>query len=869
MKKSSRFIAGFLSAVLAVHSVGVYGEEIFTQPDNGAMRQEETDGQLNGGEIATVEPDAGDLEDWDSEKPGAGGTGAADAYFVNQGTEDFSGIAGIDEEEAFTDGEDQDHVQEEAPEEKGFMDDVNLSETQGALNEEQPAEFYMTDEVEAPVEAADGMPSGTSLFSAGYYSGSYGEQLDDEAGNLYTKLVERYVTNYQMGLSEPDYADLEANLLDRIYFDVSLGEDGKIIQDENFGAARAQLKYIVQAAVDAFSYDHPEVFWFRGCNYTFSYGYTRREDGSCQGYISSSVKLQLGIKEIETDAHKDMGAFMASVENTASMLQEKLENASIPEKAEEIHDYICRLATYKGADDPGNLVVHSARPAFLGTDHGFVCEGYAKTMKILCDRLGVNCACVSGPAKSASSGTAGPHMWNYVQLEDGKWYLVDATWDDTKDPEEPYNTYLMAGWNSQGFYIKIREERTENCDLSASQGMQFIFPQIEEELYHTDQYHKWTRLGTDKAPSCIETGSGSYRCTVCGKTETRAIPALGHEMERIGEKAPTCIAQGNREYWKCVRCGKFFSDVQGTEETTEEDMKQPLGDHSWELEQRETEPSCTESGRETSRCIFCGEIKTEDIPAAGHKLTRFEAKASSCTAQGNREYWKCARCGKFFSDAQGTKETTEAAMKLPLVNHSYGVYQITKAATALEEGVKTAACRYCGHSVTVSVSRLTPAVKLNASALTLKVRQSFTIKASGLVSGDRVVKWKSDKTKIASVNSKGKVTGRKKGTATITVTLASGLSKKIKVKVQNGTVKTTKIKLNIRKVTLAKKGKTYKLSATVSPVTSQQKISYASSNTKVAAVNSKGKITAKRKGTAVITVRSGSRKATCKVTVKK
>lgn len=769
MKKRSRFIAGLLSVILAAQPVGIYGQEELTQLDNEAMWQQEAAGQLEGGDAVPADPEAGDFGD--SEGMGSENVSAED---MGSEDEDADGMTSenVTSAEGFTDGESS--IPGEELEENGFLDDVNLSEKQDALNEEQNVEFYMTDEVEAPIKAADELTSGISFFSIGYYNGSYGEQLDDESANLYGRMVERYVTNYQMGLSDANYAELEVSLLDKIYFDATVGDDGKLVQDDNFTAARAELKYIVQAAVDAFSYDHPEVFWFRGCNYTFSYGYRKNADGSCQGYISSNVKLQMGNKEIETDAHKEMAEFMASVDNTVNALQAELGNASAAQKVKRIHDYVCILGTYKGAGDSDNLVVHSARPAFLGTDHGFVCEGYAKTMKILCDRLGVNCACVSGLAKSTASGTAGAHMWNYIQMADGKWYLVDATWDDTKDPEVPLTTYLMVGWDSQGLYIKISEERTENRDLSASGGMQFTFPQLERGIYH-----------------------------------------------------------------------------------------------SWTLEQTEITPTCTEAGRGTYRCTLCGETKTDAIPAAWHQLTKIEAKASTCTAQGNGEYWKCTRCGKLFSDAQGTKETTEAAMKLPLASHSYGEYQTTKAATALAEGVKTAVCNNCGAAVTAPIARLTPAVKLSVSSLTLKVRQSFTIKASGLASGDKVTKWKSSNTKVATVNSKGKVIARKKGSATITVTLASGLSKKIKVKVQNGTVKTTKIKINTRQVTLAKKGKTYTLTAAVSPVTSQQKVTYTSSNPKVATVNSKGKITAKRKGTTVITVRSGSKKTTCKVTVKK
>ena len=55
----------------------------------------------------------------------------------------------------------------------------------------------------------------------------------------------------------------------------------------------------------------------------------------------------------------------------------------------------------------------------------------------------------------------------------------------------------------------------------------------------------------------------------------------------------------------------------------------------------------------------------------------------------------------------------------------------------------------------------------------------------------------------------------------------------------------------------------------LTPITSQQKITYSSSNKKVAVVTSKGVITAKSAGTAKITVKSGSKKYTVKVTVPK
>lgn len=77
-----------------------------------------------------------------------------------------------------------------------------------------------------------------------------------------------------------------------------------------------------------------------------------------------------------------------------------------------------------------------------------------------------------------------------------------------------------------------------------------------------------------------------------------------------------------------------------------------------------------------------------------------------------------------------------------------------------------------------------------------------------------------------------------------------------------------KVTLNKTKLTL-KKGKTATLKATVSPTnTANKKVTFKSSKKSVATVSSKGKITAKKKGTTTITAKCGTKKATCKVTVK-
>lgn len=203
-------------------------------------------------------------------------------------------------------------------------------------------------------------------------------------------------------------------------------------------------------------------------------------------------------------------------------------------------------------------------------------------------------------------------------------------------------------------------------------------------------------------------------------------------------------------------------------------------------------------------------------------------------------------------------------------SHSFGAWTVTKKATVMEAGTKSRTCRICNYTEKQTIAKLKPTIKLTATKIPLKVKQSTTkLKVSGLAAGDKVVSWKSKNTKIVKVNSKGKLTAQKKtGKTTVTVTLASGLKKNITVTVQKGNVKTTKISGLSKKITL-KKGKKLNLKPVITPITSLEKVTYSSSNNKIVSVDKKGKLTAKKAGSAKITVKSGKKKFVITVTVPK
>ena len=83
-------------------------------------------------------------------------------------------------------------------------------------------------------------------------------------------------------------------------------------------------------------------------------------------------------------------------------------------------------------------------------------------------------------------------------------------------------------------------------------------------------------------------------------------------------------------------------------------------------------PSCTEDGNieywfcADCDCYFRDEACTQEITKQdtiltklGHKMVHHPAVAATTTKKGSCEYWECSRCGKWFWDEVGTKEIVD------------------------------------------------------------------------------------------------------------------------------------------------------------------------------------------------------------------
>jgi len=97
--------------------------------------------------------------------------------------------------------------------------------------------------------------------------------------------------------------------------------------------------------------------------------------------------------------------------------------------------------------------------------------------------MGIPCILMAGNARSGSS--EGGHMWNYVQMENGKWYAIDVTWDD---PTVNGIRNVVSGFESHDWFLV--------GSTTVIDGLPFIesHPEQWEKSYSNDGSYSWELL---------------------------------------------------------------------------------------------------------------------------------------------------------------------------------------------------------------------------------------------------------------------------------------------------------------------------------------------------------------------------------------
>ena len=202
-------------------------------------------------------------------------------------------------------------------------------------------------------------------------------------------------------------------------FEINLGtEFSKLLSTDD---GQNTLKSCYQTAVEAYTYDNPEIFYI-----DFQKLYLNIET-TTRGY-NKTYKVLINSGNNETYLLNDFTK--EKVDSTIIEIEKVKEyfvqnkNQNTYQNIKNIHDYLVETIDYDQTISRQNT--YNLYGALV--EKNCVCEGYAKAFKYLADALNIPAVIVSGTGTN-SEGNTENHAWNYVQINE-KWYAVDCTWDD-------------------------------------------------------------------------------------------------------------------------------------------------------------------------------------------------------------------------------------------------------------------------------------------------------------------------------------------------------------------------------------------------------------------------------------------------------
>ena len=153
--------------------------------------------------------------------------------------------------------------------------------------------------------------------------------------------------------------------------------------------------------------DCPEIFYVTGFSYRFYPGADHVE--LVPEYLFDKSKIK--------DHQKALSARVEKLARPARSMSDW-------EKERYIHNFICENVRYDKLKKPYSHEIIGP----LGQGVG-VCEGIAKSVKILCDALGLWCVIAISEA-NPEAGIKYRHAWNILKI-DGQYVHLDATFDNS------------------------------------------------------------------------------------------------------------------------------------------------------------------------------------------------------------------------------------------------------------------------------------------------------------------------------------------------------------------------------------------------------------------------------------------------------
>ncbi len=256
---------------------------------------------------------------------------------------------------------------------------------------------------------------------------------------------------------------------------------------------------------------------------------------------------------------------------------------------------------------------------------------------------------------------------------------------------------------------------TKTDDGSASN----VFLCLDKTITIGNGFDTTSKIGvnTSATPTCLApvavTGkasdiSASFKPDIDGQSIVyqggKVQLKVAHTATETAAKPATCTENGNKQYWYCSGCDKYFSDVDCKTETTL-DAVTINASHSfstsWTTDDDKHWHSCqkcteitdeadhtggTATCAEKAVCAICEEEYGE---LSGHDFTHAPEVPATETTDGTKEYWHCEGCNKNFLDAEGETEATAENLTIPSIGHTHTLTRVPEVpATETTDGTK-------------------------------------------------------------------------------------------------------------------------------------------------------------------------------------
>lgn len=285
--------------------------------------------------------------------------------------------------------------------------------------------------------------------------------------------INKYFYNQLEEYSKTIYKAFESNKeeMKTGTYTVELGTSFSDLLSKSDG--QEQLGRYYQSAIEAYTYDNPDVFYLSPNKMYLNIETTTRGKNVTYGvYINSGEQSNYLIDEFSS--REQINQAIRRIEQIRDQILQNKKSTAY-DNVKMVHDYLIDNIEYDTTVSKENI--YNICGAMINGEA--VCEGYARSFKYLMDSLEIPCTLVIGKGTN-SEGQTENHAWNYVQVN-SQWYGIDTTWDD------PVST---TGWVSQSskyrYFLKGSNDMVKDHRPSGQftqGGKMFSYPPLSTANY--------------------------------------------------------------------------------------------------------------------------------------------------------------------------------------------------------------------------------------------------------------------------------------------------------------------------------------------------------------------------------------------------